>query len=44
MSESRDKSILIEVIKNWEGFSNLKIVWQSLLQQSDADNVFLTWE
>jgi len=44
MSESRDKSILIEVIKNWEGFSNLKIVWQTLLQQSDADNIFLTWE
>ena len=44
MSGSRDKSILIEVIKDWEGFSNLKIVWHSLLQQSDADNVFLTWE
>jgi len=36
--------MMIKVINNWKDFELLKPVWQTLLQQSDADNLFLTWE
>jgi CelD/BcsL family acetyltransferase involved in cellulose biosynthesis len=34
----------IKVIRNWHDFKSLKVGWQNLLTQSDADNIFLTWE
>lgn len=34
----------ISVVKNWDDFATLKEDWQKLLVQSDADNLFLTWE
>lgn len=44
MLTSSAESFEIRVIKNWNDFATLKEDWQNLLVQSDADNLFLTWE
>ncbi len=40
----RDIGLTVEAITSLEGFENLRPVWNRLLQRSDADCVFLTWE
>ncbi|WP_354622652.1 GNAT family N-acetyltransferase [Psychromonas sp. MME2] len=35
---------MIKVITEWRDFDSLKDDWEALLRQSDADNIFLTWE
>ncbi|CED59915.1 Protein involved in cellulose biosynthesis (CelD)-like protein [Moritella viscosa] len=44
MVSGEDKSIEIRIIKEWSEFEALKEDWQNLLEQSDANNIFLTWE
>jgi len=34
----------IDIIQNWSGFHQLKSDWQRLLEQCDANTLFLTWE
>jgi CelD/BcsL family acetyltransferase involved in cellulose biosynthesis len=38
------ESFVFRVLQNWNEFAALKEDWQNLLAQSDADNLFLTWE
>ena len=33
-----------EIIRDWSSLDDLSGCWNSLLQQSDADSLFLTWE
>lgn len=44
MSTASEKLIAIDVITDWRDFDLLKNDWQALLKQSDADNIFLTWQ
>ncbi|QUM85351.1 MULTISPECIES: GNAT family N-acetyltransferase [unclassified Moritella] len=44
MENGEDKSIEIRVIKEWSEFEALKEDWQNLLEQSDANHIFLNWE
>ncbi|MFT6925944.1 MAG: CelD/BcsL family acetyltransferase involved in cellulose biosynthesis [Psychromonas sp.] len=44
MLVSNIESFVFRVIKDWNDFATLKEDWQKLLVQSDADNLFLTWE
>ncbi|QUM81044.1 GNAT family N-acetyltransferase [Moritella sp. 5] len=44
MVNGEDKSIEIRVIKEWSEFEALKPDWQNLLEQSDANHIFLNWE
>lgn len=36
-------TVAFELIKSWDGFEELKPVWNELLSNSDADTLFLTW-
>jgi CelD/BcsL family acetyltransferase involved in cellulose biosynthesis len=38
------QSASVKVIREWDDFKVLKVAWEKLLKQSDADNIFLTWE
>ncbi|WP_028862304.1 GNAT family N-acetyltransferase [Psychromonas aquimarina] len=44
MQINADKLIHARVISDWHGFENIRAEWNKLLKQSDADNIFLTWE
>ena len=44
MVKKKNKPLEIKVLRDWDSFYELRFIWQELLQQSDADNVFLTWE
>ncbi|WP_019613733.1 GNAT family N-acetyltransferase [Psychromonas ossibalaenae] len=44
MQINADQLSHIRVISEWHDFENIKIEWNRLLKQSDADNIFLTWE
>lgn len=39
-----DKSITIRVIRSWREFEDLRGQWDQILEQSDANNIFLTWQ
>jgi len=44
MVNKNKKPLEIKVLRDWGCFDGLKFIWQKLLHQSDADNIFLTWE
>lgn len=44
MQKNSEKKIKIRVIKKINEFQQLKLDWLRLLAQSDADQLFLTWE
>lgn len=44
MTDIDRRSIEIKVIKEWDEFNALKVDWQNILEQSDANNIFLTWD
>ena len=44
MDLTSDTATHMSIITDWQVFAALKNEWQGLLRQSDADNIFLTWE
>ena len=42
--KTTDKSQQIRIVRSWAEFDLLRNQWQSLLEQSDANNIFLTWQ
>lgn len=44
MSKNDNKSIQFTLLENWDDFELIKKDWNTLLGQSDADNIFLTWD
>lgn len=44
MLNNSDNAVEITVIKEFREMEKLKLDWRELLEQSDANNIFLTWE
>jgi len=43
-TQAGNTSVTVETITGVSGFAALKPEWEQLLQSSDADNLFLTWD